>query len=390
MRPKIIEITAVGISQIKLLSRLNDTLLKSDYEVHALCTPDEYSEQLHKDINYHPVNISRTIHINSYVHAVIDMVKVFNSVQPDIVHVHTPVAAILGRIAAKITGVEHVVYTAHGFYFHEGMSWLKYNVIYQIEKFFCKFFTDFLFTQSKEDYLLAVNNQFIDSHKAFHISNGIDLNHKFNINKINVNKLKKLKEALGIKESDIVFSFLGRMVKEKGILELFHAFSIVQHEYPNIVLICMGGALPSDRDLATREEVNQFQSHPSIIFTGQVSDPEYYYNLSDIFILPSYREGMPRSIIEAMAMENAIIATNIRGSREEVIDGVNGYLVSPGSLTELVSKMKFLLEHPKKLSSMKQASLQRAQAEYNEADVVRKQLAILNEMTGRLCDEKNV
>lgn len=382
MKPKIIEVTAVGISQVKLLYRLNDSLIDAGYEVHALCAPDDYIKDIRKEIEYHPVNISRSIHPESNLQSVIEMIKIFKAVKPDIIHVHTPVAAILARIAAKAAGTGQVVYTAHGFYFHEGMNRFKYQLVYQIEKYFCRYYTDYLFTQSREDYHLAVDNQFIEKEKALHISNGIDLDLKFNINTLDKEKLHALKETLRIKEGDVVFSFLGRMVKEKGILELLHAFSIVHNEYPETVLICMGDTLPSDRDQTTRDAVKAFETHPAVIFTGQVKHPEYYYALSEVYVLPSYREGMPRSIIEAMAMKNAIIATNIRGSREEVIHGLNGFLAKTKSVTELAGYMKYLLEHPERRWEMQEASYTRAHNEYDEADVVNRQVEVFNRLTG--------
>src|SRR5699024_9396624 len=147
--------------------------------------------------------------------------------------------------------------------------------------------------------------------------NGIDLDNQFNLSNINNTEMIELKEQLNIQENDIVFTFLGRMVKEKGIIELLEAFKILSSENQNVKLLCMGSMPDSERDGSVGELLKNYDNN-QITFLGQVSSPEKYYALSDVFVLPSYREGMPRSIIEAMAMKNAIIATDIRGSREEV------------------------------------------------------------------------
>ena len=120
-----------------------------------------------------------------------------------------------------------------------------------------------------------------------------------------------------------------------------------------------------------------------LFFTGQLPSPELYYAASDVFVLPSFREGMPRSIIEAMAMFNAVIATNIRGSREEVTHGETGLLVPVGDTAELARAMSYLLDHPELIEQMKEAGYARTLDEYDEKKVVKKQL----EVFGQLAEE---
>ena len=381
MKPKIIQVTAIGMSQIKLLSRLNKSLVDEGFEVHAVCSSDEYTNLLSNDgVIFHDVNIDRSINPLGNLKSIMRMVKVFKKVQPDIVHVHTPVAAVLGRIAAKIANVPTVIYTAHGFYFHEGMSKLTYQTFYLIEKYIGKFFTDYIFTQSKEDFDLAINGKFLKNNNYLHISNGIDLENQFNYYAIDDVRINKIKNELGIKDDEIVFSFLGRMVKEKGIIELLESFSILSEENPNIKLLCMGSMPTSERDNSVNELIKKFKDNKQIIFLGQVENSEIYYKISDVFVLPSYREGMPRSIIEAMSMKNAIIATNIRGSREEVVPRETGYLVKVNDVSSLLEAMRYLSDNPSKIMSMKELGYQRALSEYNERDVVSKQLKVFKKV----------
>lgn len=383
MKPKIVQVTAIGMSQVKLLSKLNTTLVKEGFEVHSVCTADEYTEQLSKDnITFHNVKIDRAINPIGNMKSIIDMVKIFKKVKPEIVHVHTPVAAVLGRIAAKIAGVPNVIYTAHGFYFHEGMSKTKYKLFFTIEKYIGRLFTDYIFTQSKEDFDLAVQNKFLNNNNYLHISNGINLENQFNLSNINNDELVDLRKKLDIQNDDIVFTFLGRMVKEKGIIELLEAFNILSSENQKVKLLCMGSMPESERDESVGELLNKYYSK-QITFLGQVSSPEKYYAISDIFVLPSYREGMPRSIIEAMAMKNAIIATDIRGSREEVSHRENGYLVEVRNIPELLEAMRYLANHPTKIETMKESGYNKTHSAYNEELVVSKQLKVFNEILER-------
>src|SRR5699024_8714779 len=105
------------------------------------------------------------------------------------------------------------------------------------------------------------------------------------------------------------FSFVGRLVKEKGIFELIEAFKEVSKKHSNAKLILIGGLLESERDHTSYEKLIQELKHPRIIHLGFRTDIPELMKITDTFILPSYREGLPRSIIEAMAMETAIIAT---------------------------------------------------------------------------------
>src|SRR5699024_1909153 len=309
--------------------------------------------------------------------SLVNMYKLFKRLKPEIVHVHTPIAAVLGRIASKMAGVPNIIYTAHGFYFHDQMDSKAYKVFYNVEKYMGKFFTDYIFFQSEEDYNLAVKNHFLkDSSNYLHISNGINLDHKYNYNEISEEAISNLKNKHNIKDNDLVISFIGRLVEEKGIFDLLNAIDKLD-DY-NLKFIIMGSLPKSERDQHSYSKIQQYVDRKNIIFTGQVDNAEEYLYLSDIFCLPSYREGMPRSIIEAMAMKNAIIATDIRGSREEVVDGETGFIIDLNSSDQIAEKIKYLNSNEELLNNMKEASYLRAQKLYDEKKVIKKQLAVFD------------
>src|SRR5699024_3630192 len=166
----------------------------------------------------HDVKIDREINIKRNVKSVIKLVRLFNKIKHDIVHVQTPVAAVFGRIAAKISGVPNIIYTAHGFYFHENMTKNKYLMFFYIEKYIGRYFTDYIFSQSKEDYELAMKFKFQKNNRYLYIGNGVDLDEKYNFNKLSTKQLNDIKEKHNIKDDDLVVTFIGRLVKEKGIL----------------------------------------------------------------------------------------------------------------------------------------------------------------------------
>lgn len=379
MKPKIVQITAIDASMNNMLNLLNERTKEEGYEVHCICSPGEGTERIiSKGYTYHPVNIDRKIAPVSNLKSIIKMYKILKRIKPDIVHVHTPVAAVLGRIAAKLAKVDNIIYTAHGFYFHEGMSAKKYKLFFNIEKYIGRFFTNHIFTQSIEDFNVAKDNKFLKNNKNYlHISNGIDTTKRFNFELKNAQQMDNFKKNLGIKDEEMVITYVGRLVKEKGILDLLEAFVKLESNV-NAKLIIIGKISDSERDQSLSSTINSLNSNPRIIFTGSVTNVEDYLYISDVFVLPSYREGMPRSIIEGMAMKNAIIATNIRGSREEVDNNKNGFLVNLNSPTEIKEKIMKLYNDKILLLNMQEAASKKAQSEYDEEKVVKKQLEIFN------------
>lgn len=379
---KIVQLAAVDVAFETQLVRLNEECKLKGYEVHCISSPGKYSGKLEgMGYFFHPVKIDRKISPVKNVKSILDIAKILKKVKPDIVHVHSPIASVLGRIAAKLAGVPVVIYTAHGFYFHEGMSSKKYKLFYNIEKYVGKIFTDYIFTQSVEDFEVAKNGKFLSNknrNNYLHISNGIDIDNIFNYAKINEKNIVDLKNKYKINDDDKIITFIGRLVQEKGILDLLEGFEKV--ESSNAKLVIIGETFEHERDLKTKETLNKYIDNNNIIFTGKLSSvkiAEILY-LSDIFCLPSYREGMPRSIIEAMTMKNAIIATNIRGSREEVIHNETGYLIdthSPNQITESINK---LLNDSELLNKFKEKGYQRALELYDETKVVEKELEIFS------------
>lgn len=379
---KIVQIAAIESTHIKLLKALNEESIKKGAEVHCVCTSGNKKKELQKQgVIVHDIKIDRKISLLGNIKSIYRMLKLFKKLKPDIVHTHTPVASVLGRIAAKLAKVPNIIYTAHGFYFHDGMSKKTYFIYFHIEKIIGKICTDYIFTQSREDYLTAKKNNFLRKKKQnnyFHISNGIDLNNEFNINNISEKKIKNIKLKHNIKKGDIIVTFIGRLVKEKGILDLLEAYSKLESK--NVKFIIIGSLSDSERDKDTIKIIEKYKKNTDVIFTGQISNINEYLTLSDIYCLPSYREGMPRSIIEAMAMKNAIIATKIRGSREEVVENETGYLIPLKSSKYIASKIDNLVENVEILNSFKEAGYSRALQIYNEEEVIKTQWKVFRKL----------
>ena len=377
---KILQVCAIDETVKSLLLPLIDRLTAEGFDVTSCCSRGKNSESLSAQ-SYHieNIDIARKISFLSNLKSLLALRGLMKREKYDIVHVHTPVAALLGRIAARMAGIPVIVYTAHGFYFHDRMTRMKYRILVNIEKFAGRLFTDYLFTQSEEDRLTGIKEKIISAGKISTISNGVDVRKKFNPGQIEHEQATRKRKELGISESDKVIMFTGRLVKEKGIVELLEAFQQLRLE--NTKLLLVGDRFTAERDTETYNTISRIcQGNPNIIMAGLRSDIPDLLDLSNLFVLPSYREGMPRSIIEAMAMGKPVVATNIRGCREEVVDGETGFLVPVNNANALAEAMQKILQDEILAAEMGEKARIRAEDCFDEEKVLDREVSVLKRL----------
>jgi glycosyltransferase involved in cell wall biosynthesis len=375
---KVLQITAVDFTLKKFLIPLVDEMEKQGYEIHTACNREQIGEELQrKGYVIKHIPFERNLNVISHLKSLFALIKLIKKEKYDSIHAHTPVASIISRLAAKIAGVPLIVYTAHGFYFHENMKPLFYKIAYNIERIWGKYLTDYLFFQSKEDYELARQNKFNLPERLIHINNGVS-GERFNPEKYNRNLIRK---NMGFEDNDVVIMFTGRLVKEKGIQELLLAFNDLKKKNNFLKLMVVGGGVQGDRDGINIDElINSFSSEVknSIHLLGLRDDIPELLSVADIFTLPSYREGLPRSIIEAMAMGKPVVATNIRGCREEVFPGVNGFLCKARDAKDLAFHLEKIITDKEMMSKLGSNSRELFLKEFEEQLVLDRQLEIFN------------
>ncbi|MHA1564799.1 MAG: glycosyltransferase family 4 protein [Alphaproteobacteria bacterium] len=286
----------------------------------------------------------------------------------DMVHVHTPVAAAVGRFAAAATGVPKVVYTAHGFYFHEHTPNPKRAAFIAME-WVAGRFTDTLFTQAAEDAATAKRLALCRTGDVLPIGNGSDpaLFHP------DSGARQQIRAALQTDPDRIVIAAVGRLVAEKGFPELVDAMRHVDAE-----LWLVGERLASDHAAALNGVFKAVETDPvlrrRVRLLGYRTDIPGLLAAADIFTLPSHREGMPRSVIEAMLTGLPVVATDIRGTREEVVDNQTGYLVPVKNKGPLAAALNRLVADANLRQTMGMAGRARALAEFDEALVIARQI----------------
>ncbi len=333
---KVLQVAATDVSVKKLLLPLIDRLIAEGYQVHIACSEGNYVSGLRAEgYTIHNVGIQRRINPVSNLISLYRLYRLMKRERFDIVHVHTPVAAAVGRVAAWLAGVPVIIYTAHGFYFHDNMpGWIRRLVIW-VENLLCHV-THLVFTQSHEDAVNAVREHICPEDRVIFIGNGVDIG-RF------TDEHPGARTSLGLSPQDKVVGFVGRLVSEKGIMELIEAMRPVFQAIPEARLLIVGDRLDSDRDKKTKEVIGNLKNLSSrILFTGFIDEVSEVMSAIDLFVLPSHREGMPRTIIEAMASGKPVIATDIRGCREEVVPGLTGLLVpvkDPDALSKAITSL---------------------------------------------------
>ena len=383
-KPKILQVATSGITFKALLLPLVDRLEAEGYEVHITCSDSKQTREL-VDRGYRvtPILIERKIAPISNLKSLWRLYRFMRRERFDAVHVHTPIAAVVGRLAAWMAGVQVIIYTAHGFYFHDRMSAKARMVVLGLEKLLGRI-THMLLTQSSEDAATAVDEGICPKERVRWIGNGVDV--ASFINAGDSNGVGGYERWEGLAEGDRVVGFVGRMVGEKGISELIDAMDMVIRDVPEAKLMLVGDTLDDDRDSGFKEvlsrKINKNGLAPRVLFTGFVDDVPKAMASMDLYVLPSHREGMPRTIIEAMASGKPVVATDIRGCREEVVEGVTGHLVPVNDPVALADAIKKVITRPDICREMGEAGRRRAIEHFDEGAVVDREIKVYRELMG--------
>jgi len=175
----------------------------------------------------------------------------------------------------------------------------------------------------------------------------------------------------------IRFIFVARLLAEKGIYQLIEAIKLVQEKYPSTELVVLGSLDENSPTGLTKKDLDDFIKQEIIIYPGQVANVNEWLSNSHVFVLPSHREGVPRSTQEAMATGLPIITTDVPGCRETVVDGKNGFLVPAFDVDILSEKMIWFIQNPERIESMGFASRCIAEEKFDVHKVNAKMLKIM-------------
>lgn len=287
----------------------------------------------------------------SNIKAYKELKKIINDNHYDIIHCHTPVGGVLARLAARKERKKgtKVLYTAHGFHFYKGAPILNWLIYYPIEKIMAHY-TDCLITIVNEDYEFAKKH--LKAKEIRHI-NGIGMNTERFSKKITEEQKSNLRKQLGIKEKDIVFSYVAELNKNKNQILLIKTIEKLKEKIPNIKLLLVGDGICMKK---YQNEVKKRNLKNNVIFLGKREDVPEILSITDIYVASSKREGLPLNIMEAMYMEIPVVATNNRGHKELIENDKTGILLKRNVIGEMLEKVEELIQNDKKIEYLKKSA----------------------------------
>jgi len=369
---RIAHVAAVDFTVFHFLLPLMLAQRGAGHAVEALCSPGPFVPRIEAaGVPVRPVAIPRRLRPGELVAAWRALRRLMAAGRYDMVHVHTPVAGVLGRLAARREGVPRIVATAHGLYAHEGMAWPR-RLAFLAAEWVAGRASDALFSQSAEDAVLARRWGLAGRGPVVAIGNGADPARFLPDAAARV----RVRAALDTPADAVVVLAVGRLVAEKGHAELLAAMRGVPAH-----LWIAGERLPSDHGGDVAAALQAASADPALAprlrVLGYRQDVPDLLRAADVFALASHREGMPRSVAEAMLAGLPVVGTAIRGIRELVVDGETGLLVPPRRVAPLQAALARLAGDGALRGRMGGAGRARALALCDERKILARQLAIL-------------
>ncbi|WP_104490516.1 glycosyltransferase family 4 protein [Acinetobacter indicus] len=372
---KIILIGTVASSFYGFRADLIRTLLNKGHQVYAF-TSEHTIEDLKKIENLGATPITYTLNRGG-LNPLADMIatyqlsKKIKEINPDLVFSYFSKPVIFGTLAAKIAKVPKIIGMLEGlgYTFTDQPNGLspKTKLIKAIQVFLYKL------ALPKLDQLILLNH---DDKTDLLINNDIAVKETYILGGIGLD-LNQYKYSPATKDLPIQFLFIGRLLKEKGIHDFIAAAQIVKQKFPQTTFTVLGGIDEANLGALTEGELTEYIDKKVIDYPGHVENIAERIKQSHIFVLPSYREGVPRSTQEAMAIGRPVITTDVPGCRDTVIDGVNGFLVPKWDPQALAEKMIYFIEHPEQVRMMGDQSHKIAIEKFDAEKVNQRLLEIL-------------
>jgi glycosyltransferase involved in cell wall biosynthesis len=320
------------------------------FQMSVLSSPgtllDEFATQ--EGIGAYAVEMPRRISPVHDLIAVWRIMRVIRQVRPHIVHAHTPKGGLLGMIAAWLARVPVRVYHMHGVPLSTATGYNRILLTWT-ERLSCGLAHKVLcVSPSLRD--LAIELQLSTPEKMFVPAlgtiNGVDAESLFNPARVSDSRVA-IRQRLGIPAQAVVIGFVGRLVRDKGVIELAEAWSLVREAVPEAHLLIIGE--PEPRDPVPEAILSQLQADDRVHMVGFVADladMPPYYTAMDMLVLPTYREGFGNVLLEAAAMGLPVVATRVTGCVDAVVEGVTGTLVPVGDSDSLARAIRAYLDDP--------------------------------------------
>jgi glycosyltransferase involved in cell wall biosynthesis len=366
---KVAEVTSVDYSLRNFLLPLMRGVRERGHEVVGVCADGPLLDVPRAEgFRIVPVPMARSLDPRAQARAFRALLEAFRAERFDLVHAHNPISGLLARAAARRAGVPRVAYTCHGFLFNQpGPAWRR-GLALGLELAAGRL-TDVFMTVSEEE---TADARRLRIHpRATAVLNGRDPA----VFRPDGAARADVRSELGAGPDACVVVVVSRLVRHKGHPELLRAMEDV----PGAELWVVGDRLPTDHGEPLEPHFARAEAAlgPRLRRLGYRHDVARLLAASDVFALPSHFEGLPMSVIEAMLTGLPVVATNVRGPREQVADGETGFLVPPFETAPLAEALRRLAADPALRARMGEAGRARALERYTEAKVVARTLDLL-------------
>lgn len=329
-------------SSYKILEYKLKRIAELGYDISIISSDDcEIDDSFFKENNIKIffVNMNRKINLKDDFISTIKLTQLINKEKFDIVHTHTAKAGIIGRVSAKIAKVPIIIHTSHGLPYFDGMDNKKFILYKILEKFGARL-SDVLCSQNKED-LIKLKELTKDKSKIYYEGNGVDLEYLDDVySAISEDDIINIKKEFDIKNNTKIILMAARFEPIKNHKLFIKAIEILSKKNDEFICLLAGEGVLKDSIL---KYVNDNKLSDKIKFIGERKDIYKFIKLSDVVVLTSIKEGIPRIIMESMAFNKAVVATNVLGTRELVVNKQTGLLSELDDVDTLVDNINNII-----------------------------------------------
>lgn len=324
------------------------------YEVHWVANLSDYKGEYNlNEVKLNHIAFERNPFSFKNFKSAKALYQLMKTEKYELVHCNSPVGGLLGRICAKLAGIKTVIYTAHGFHFYKGAPLLN-RTVYKFAEIVLAKITDAIITMNKEDYENGQKISLRDNGKCYYTPGiGIDVNLYSNVE---VNK-SDFRHELGFSEEDFLIISMGDLIPRKNYSIALQALSSFKGDNVRYI-ICGDGILAT----SLKDEVAKLGLEDNVYFLGFRRDISKLLKISDLFLLTTYQEGLPRALMEAMSVGIPVVVSDVRGNIDLVENGVNGYTVNPNDAKGFADAIKKLFIDSNARTEIGKNNLERVKA----------------------------
>ena len=379
--PLLVHVTTTDMTLALLLGPQLSAFAAAGYDVVGVSAAGSFVPDLESAGIRHIAlrHATRSVSVFDDIRAAGELYQLLRQLRPDIVHTHTPKPGIYGRLGGRAARVPVVVNTVHGLYATAEDSWARRAAVYGLERLAATC-SDAELVQNEED-LSTLAALRVPTDRLHLLGNGIDLERFAPGPKAQAAR-RRIRAELGVDDATVVVGAVGRLVWEKGYRELFAAAGLLRRRCSEVTVVVAGPDEPEKADGISAAALAAAESS-GVRFLGHRSDVEDLYAAFDMYVLASYREGFPRSAMEAAAMGLPVVATDIRGCRQVVEHGSTGLLVPPRDAAALTDALARLAGDPGLRAAMGSAAVAKAQRDFDQRQVIATTLTVYEELLER-------